>query len=146
MLTTWLKCALWGSRFPPTLCQWCGRGRSRYYWIKDLTVTRSCFCWFPSPLESATFWCPWPGLCSRVDQTGRRWRTREKKQFLDKQCNPMYVQGVRTIMKSDSTGPQGFGRSWPDGPDVGGLHRFTNTARTWWGHGPRLVCLMLRHS
>ena len=40
----------------------------------------------------------------------------------------MYVQGVRTIMKSDSTGPQRFGRSWPDGPDVGGPHRFTNTA------------------
>ena len=31
-------------------------------------------------------------------------------------------------MKSDSTGPQRFGRSWPDGPAVGGLHRFTNTA------------------
>ena len=31
-------------------------------------------------------------------------------------------------MKSDSTGPQRFGRSWPDGPDVGGLHRFANTA------------------
>ena len=31
-------------------------------------------------------------------------------------------------MKSDSTGPQRFGRSWPDGPDVGGPHRFTNTA------------------
>ena len=31
-------------------------------------------------------------------------------------------------MKSDSTGPRRFGRSWPDGPDVGRLHRFTNTA------------------
>ena len=31
-------------------------------------------------------------------------------------------------MKSDSTGPQRFGRSWPDGPDVGGPHIFTNTA------------------
>ena len=52
----------------------------------------------------------------------------EEKKFLDKQCNPMYFQGVRTIMKSDSTGPQIFGQPWPDGPDVGGLHRFTNTA------------------
>ena len=51
-----------------------------------------------------------------------------KKKILDKQCNPMYFQGVRTIMKSDSTGPQRFGQPWPDGPDVGGLHRFTNTA------------------
>ena len=34
----------------------------------------------------------------------------EEKKFLDKQCNPMYLQGVRTIMKSDSTGPQGFGQ------------------------------------
>ena len=25
---TWLKCILWGTRFPPTLCSWCGRGRS----------------------------------------------------------------------------------------------------------------------
>ena len=48
--------------------------------------------------------------------------------FMDKQCNPMYFQGVRTFRKSDSTGPQRFGLSWPDGPDVGGLHRFTNTA------------------
>ena len=52
----------------------------------------------------------------------------EEKKFLDKQCNPMYLQGVRTIMKSDSTGPQGFGQPWPDGPDVGEPHRFTNTA------------------
>ena len=50
------------------------------------------------------------------------------KKILDKQCNPMYFQGVRTIMKSDSNGLQIFGRSWSDGPDVGGLHRFTNTA------------------
>ena len=52
----------------------------------------------------------------------------EENKFLDKQCNPIYFQGVRTIMKSDSTGPQRFGQPWPDGPDVGGLHRFTNTA------------------
>ena len=32
------------------------------------------------------------------------------------------------MKKSDSTGPQRFGQPWPDGPDVGGLHRFTNTA------------------
>ena len=31
-------------------------------------------------------------------------------------------------MKSDSTGPQRFGQLWPDGPEVGGLHRLTNTA------------------
>ena len=37
----------------------------------------------------------------------------------------MYFQGVRTIMKSDSTGPRRFGRPWPG---VGRLHRFTNTA------------------
>ena len=54
MLTTWLKCALWGTKFSPTLCQWGGRGRSLYYWINDLTVTSSCFCWFPSSLKSAT--------------------------------------------------------------------------------------------
>ena len=52
----------------------------------------------------------------------------EENNFLDKQCNPMYLQGVRTIMKSDSAGHQGFGQPWPDGPDVGGPHRFTNTA------------------
>ena len=52
----------------------------------------------------------------------------EEKKFLDRQCNPMYFQGVGTIMKSDSTGPRRFGRPWPDGPDVGRLHRFTNTA------------------
>ena len=46
----------------------------------------------------------------------------EEKKFLDRQCNPMYFQGVRTIMKSDSTGPRRFGRPWPDGPDVGRLH------------------------
>ena len=52
----------------------------------------------------------------------------EEKKFLDRQCNPMYFQGVGTIMKSDSTGPRRFGRPWPDGPDVGRLNRFTNTA------------------
>ena len=52
----------------------------------------------------------------------------EERNFLDKQCNPTYFQGVRTIMKLDSTGPQRFGQPWPDGPDVGGLHIFTNTA------------------
>ena len=59
-----------------------------------------------------------------------RWGDDEerKKKNLDKQCNPMYFQGVRTISKSDSTGPQRFGRSWPNKPNVGGLHRFTNTA------------------
>ena len=32
----------------------------------------------------------------------------EEKKFLDKQCNPTYFQGVRTIMKSDSTAPLGL--------------------------------------
>ena len=41
----------------------------------------------------------------------------EEKKFSHKHCNPMYFQGVRTIMKSDSTGPQRFGQPWPDGPD-----------------------------
>ena len=54
-------------------------------------------------------------------------KSREKK-FLDKECNPMYFQGVRTIRKSDSAGHQRFGQPWPDGPDGGGPHRFTNTA------------------
>ena len=31
-------------------------------------------------------------------------------------------------MNSASTSPQRFGRSWTDGPDVGGPYRFTNTA------------------
>ena len=31
-------------------------------------------------------------------------------------------------MNSASTGPRKFGRAWPDGQDVGGRHRFTNTA------------------
>ena len=52
----------------------------------------------------------------------------EENKFVDRQCNPMYVQGVRTFMNSASTGPRRFGRAWPDGPDVGGPHRFTNTA------------------
>ena len=51
-----------------------------------------------------------------------------RKKNLDKQCNPMYAQGVRSIVKSDPTGLQRFGRSWPDGPDGGGPRRFTNTA------------------
>ena len=62
------------------------------------------------------------GRIRRGDDAERR------KQILDEQYNPMYVQGVRTITKSDQTGPQRFGRSWPDGPDGGGPHRFTNTA------------------
>ena len=40
-------------------------------------------------------------------------KSREKK-CLDKRCNPMYFQGVRTIRKSNSTGPQRFGQPWPD--------------------------------
>ena len=52
----------------------------------------------------------------------------KEKNCLDKQYNPIYFQGVRTIRKSDSTGPQRFGQPWPDGPDGGGPHRFTNTA------------------
>ena len=50
--------ALSGEQFPPTLCRWCGRGGrggSLYCWINDLTVTRSCFCWFPSLLGFATY-------------------------------------------------------------------------------------------
>ena len=38
------------------------------------------------------------------------------------------MQGVLTITKSDSAGPQGFGQPWPDGPDVSKPQRFTNTA------------------
>ena len=53
MSTTWLKCALWGTRFPPTLCQWCGRGRSLHYWINGLTVIQSCSL-LPPPRMSAT--------------------------------------------------------------------------------------------
>ena len=55
MLTTRLKCALWGTRFPPTLCQGCGRNRSLNYWINDLTVNPELFCCFLFPLESATY-------------------------------------------------------------------------------------------
>ena len=40
----------------------------------------------------------------------------------------MYFEGVRTIRKSDSDGPQRFGQPWPDGPDGSGPHIFTNTA------------------
>ena len=40
----------------------------------------------------------------------------------------MGVHGVETLMNSASTGLRRFGRAWPDGPDVGGQHRFTNTA------------------
>ena len=49
----------------------------------------------------------------------------KEKKYLDKQCNPMYIQGVWTIRKLDSTGPQRLGQPWPDG---GGPHRFTNAA------------------
>ena len=48
----------------------------------------------------------------------------KEKTFLDKQCNPMYFQGVRTIRKSDSTGPQRFGQPWPDVLDGGG-HQYS---------------------
>ena len=54
--------------------------------------------------------------------------TKNQKNISDRQLNPMCVQGVRTFMNSASTGPRRFGRAWPDGPDVGGPHRFTNTA------------------
>ena len=54
-------------------------------------------------------------------------KSREKK-FLDKESNPMYFEGVRTIRKSDLAGPQGFDQPWPDGPDGSGPHIFTNTA------------------
>ena len=53
---------------------------------------------------------------------------RNEKKKLDRQYNPMYVQGVRTFMNSASTGPRKFIGAWPDGPDVGGPHKFTNTA------------------
>ena len=56
MSTTWLKCALWGTRFPPTLCQWCGRGRSLYYWINDLTVIQSCSLLPPSWMSATYVW------------------------------------------------------------------------------------------
>ena len=73
---------------------------------------------------TATFWCP--GLRSGgID--GETMRNEETK-FVDRQCNPMYVQGVRTFMNSAPTGARRLGRAWPDGPEVGGTHRFTNTA------------------
>ena len=61
---------------------------------------------------------------------GRNGRGDDEEQifFSDRQLNPMFVQGVRTFMNSASTSPRRFGRAWPDGPDVGGPHRFTNTA------------------
>ena len=40
----------------------------------------------------------------------------------------MDVHGVGTLMNSASTGLRRFGLAWPDGPDVGGHHIFTNTA------------------
>ena len=39
-----------------------------------------------------------------------------------------YLQGVRTITRSDSTGPLDCGQPWPDGPDGRKQQRFTNTA------------------
>ena len=66
---------------------------------------------------------PSPRSCSD-GPNGERMKNEQMK-FLNRQCNPMYFQGVGTIMKSDSTGPRRFGRPWPD---VGRLHRFTNTA------------------
>ena len=48
----------------------------------------------------------------------------KEKKILDEQCNPMYVQGVRTIMNSDPNGPQRFGRP----------HRFTNATGCWQQH------------
>ena len=53
---------------------------------------------------------------------------KEENKYWNKQCNPMYLQGVRRIRKSDSAGPQGFGQPWPDGPDVSKPQRFTKTA------------------
>ena len=54
--------------------------------------------------------------------------TKNEKKLSDKRLDPMCVHGVRTLMNSALTGPRRFGRAWPDGPDVGGPHRFTNTA------------------
>ena len=54
--------------------------------------------------------------------------TKNKNIFSDKLLDPMGVHGVGTLMNSASTGLRRFGRAWPDGPDVGGQHRFTNTA------------------
>ena len=43
---------------------------------------------------------------SRYRLTSEESMRNEEKKCLNKQCNPMYLQGVRTIMKSDSAGPQ----------------------------------------
>ena len=56
---------------------------------------------------------------------------KEEKKYLNKQCNPMYLQGVRTIMKSDSAGPQGFGQPWPHGPDVSKPQRHGRPRGKW---------------
>ena len=53
---------------------------------------------------------------------------KEENKYWNKQCNPMYLQGVRTITKSDYAGPLGFGQPWPDGPDGSKPQRFINTA------------------
>ena len=54
--------------------------------------------------------------------------TKNEHFFPDKRLDPMCVHGVGTLMNSASTGLRRFGRAWPDGTDVGGPHRFTNTA------------------
>ena len=63
-----------------------------------------------------------PVYGARSRQTGR-----EDPPVMDNR-QPIYAPGVRTIVKSDPTGPQRFGRSWQDGPERGGQRRFTNTA------------------
>ena len=63
-----------------------------------------------------------------TDLHQRESMSKEEKKYWNKQCHPMYLQGVRTIMKPDSAGSQGFCQPWPDGPNVSKPLRFTNTA------------------
>ena len=85
--------------------------------LRDSTRSIPTFCYIREPEYDQD-----------TDLHQRELMRKEENKYWNKQCNPMYLQGVRKITKSDSVGPQGFGQPWPDGPDVSKPWRFTNTA------------------
>ena len=119
MSTIWLKCALWGTIFPPTLCQWCGRGRSLHYWINGLTVIQSSLLLHLPDVHY--IWCPWPGYNSgglrEEEMDSGRTSTRQYSEHSDFFSNPMRTR-VRSRYRPLSAGVHssqtGWTRRWGD--------------------------------
>ena len=78
-------------------------------WINDLTVNQELFLLFPSPLGSATFWCPWPGLNSGGIRGSAEWR---KIKFLP--CVRNMMQQETGDLKESEHGNVDFGTTTDD--------------------------------